>query len=387
MIERLYIDNYRCFSNFEVTLGSSTLLVGRNGCGKSSLWEVLAGLQDMVAHGRAAEEAFPEHCRTRWDTRREQTFELSATVDGVRYEYRWVVSHYEGTRGRGATLLEERVVGNGVSLYQRASDGMVELFGNDPGGNQPRTRIPFDTGRSFLPALQDRPDNTLLRQFRTFVENIQLLSINGSGMESESRGEVTRLARDAKNFVSWLSARVLDDPSIAEKMSRDLREAVPGFQSLRFERVGRQGRELVIDVRPHGKGRSFGLGFGELSDGERVLLVAYGLLHGVSANTFLFLDEPDNFLALTEIQPWLSKLREDLPERGAQLLLASHQSETIDYLAADEVIVLNRPGGGPVRAGGLEFDLESGVSTSEWLASAERHSLPEQDPTVIERES
>ena len=31
MIKRIYIDNYKCFVNFELRLQELTLLVGRNG--------------------------------------------------------------------------------------------------------------------------------------------------------------------------------------------------------------------------------------------------------------------------------------------------------------------------------------------------------------------
>jgi predicted ATPase len=370
MLERIYVDNYRCLSNFELSLGKSTLLVGRNGCGKSSVWEVLAGLQDIVAHGRAVSEVFSEHSRTRWGSRSEQTFELTLTIEGMHYAYRAVVRHTTGGRGR-TVLSEESLTGDGAMLYQRAPDRMVELFGDRPSG-APRTRIPFDDGRSFLSALQERPDNERVRRFRAFIEDMQLVGIVGSGFQAESRGEATRIERDARNFVSWLSTRVLDDPSIVERMRGDLQQAIPAFQALRFERVGSTSRELMVDIRPEGEVRSHGLSFGELSDGERVLLVAYGLLHGAPARGLLFLDEPDNFLALTEIQPWLGKLRQILQERDTQLLVASHQPETINYLAADDVVVLSRPGGGHVRTSGLEFDLAEGSTAAEWLASAER---------------
>ena len=46
VIERVYIDNFRCFSSFELRLGRVNLLIGPNGSGKSSLVEVLAAIAD-----------------------------------------------------------------------------------------------------------------------------------------------------------------------------------------------------------------------------------------------------------------------------------------------------------------------------------------------------
>jgi AAA15 family ATPase/GTPase len=40
MIERLYIDHFKTFQNFEWKPGKVALLMGRNGTGKSALFEV-----------------------------------------------------------------------------------------------------------------------------------------------------------------------------------------------------------------------------------------------------------------------------------------------------------------------------------------------------------
>ena len=52
--------------------------------------------------------------------------------------------------------------------------------------------------------------------------------------------------------------------------------------------------------------KSFRLDFNELSDGQQTLIALYALLHFlVQENTTLCIDEPDNFVALAELQPWL----------------------------------------------------------------------------------
>lgn len=45
MIERVFIDNFRCFSSFELRLDRVNLLLGANGSGKSSLMEVIATIR------------------------------------------------------------------------------------------------------------------------------------------------------------------------------------------------------------------------------------------------------------------------------------------------------------------------------------------------------
>jgi len=96
--------------------------------------------------------------------------------------------------------------------------------------------------------------------------------------------------------------------------------------------------------------RGFPVAFHELSDGQRVLICLYALLDFlVKGNACLFLDEPENFIALPEIQPWLMELGDRIQDRGGQVVLVSHHPELIDYLAPELGLVFEREGPGPVR--------------------------------------
>ncbi len=50
MLNRLYVNNFRCFENFELLLGglSSVLLIGRNGAGKTTVGTALEVLQGLA---------------------------------------------------------------------------------------------------------------------------------------------------------------------------------------------------------------------------------------------------------------------------------------------------------------------------------------------------
>jgi predicted ATPase len=369
VLDRVYIDNFRCFSNFELKLAPALLVVGRNGSGKTSLWDVLGKLQDFLAEGVAADRAFPEASRTRWDTRSEQRFELDATVGGDSYRYKLSVRHEPTSRGAARTVVttEELRAGSDV-LYRRDDDGSVLLYGDRPTPH-PRTTIPFDRARSFIPVIQPRDDNRRLSVFREFVERIQLVCVVPSSMEPVSPEESERLARDGSNFASWIRSQVADRPRLAAEMGNDLERCIAGYRDFKFEKIGSTARELTLDIQPSGIKEPVSVALRELSDGERVLLVLQGLMHCLEPDGLLFLDEPDNFLALEEVEPMLVRLREKAAQRGAQLVVASHNATAIDYLAASDTVELSRPGGGPARVGGLDFDREDGLRASEWLAS------------------
>jgi hypothetical protein len=83
----------------------------------------------------------------------------------------------------------------------------------------------------------------------------------------------------------------------------------------------------------------------------------------------LFLDEPDNFVALPEIQPWLQALRDGCGESSGQAVLCSHHPELIDYLGPEHGVLLRREGSGAVRVGRLEASATEGpLKLSELVA-------------------
>jgi predicted ATPase len=53
MLTRLYCDNYKCLVNFEFRPEAIQLLMGRNGAGKSTVFEVLELIRDFAARGES----------------------------------------------------------------------------------------------------------------------------------------------------------------------------------------------------------------------------------------------------------------------------------------------------------------------------------------------
>jgi AAA15 family ATPase/GTPase len=85
MLERLYVDNYRCMVNFECRLAAKQLILGSNGAGKSTVFDVLALQRDFCVRGEPAGDALAGSTRTRWQNVPEQSFELDVTGNGGKY--------------------------------------------------------------------------------------------------------------------------------------------------------------------------------------------------------------------------------------------------------------------------------------------------------------
>ena len=92
-------------------------------------------------------------------------------------------------------------------------------------------------------------------------------------------------------------------------------------------------------------GRRMAWRLGDLSDGERALIALYTLIHCLPDDgATLCIDEPENFLALPEIGPWLDRFDERCAEPPQQGILISHHPRPINLLARDAGYWIDRDG-------------------------------------------
>ena len=154
------------------------------------------------------------------------------------------------------------------------------------------------------------------------------------------------------------------------KLFEALRETLPGFDSLNLMKSGENARALEVAFRGENRERKLDrYGFSQLSDGQQALVALYGLIFlSRSRHTCLFLDEPDNYLALREIQPWLVAAGEQCGDTLDQVVVASHHPVTIDYLAGAKGRWFHRDGNGPVRVSDRPDRTIDGISLSETVA-------------------
>jgi hypothetical protein len=137
-----------------------------------------------------------------------------------------------------------------------------------------------------------------------------------------------------------------------------------------MEKVGLDTRALVVLFEEEECGERYELRLDEISDGQRALIVLYSLVRLAAGQGYtLFLDEPDNYVALAEIQPWLIDLSDACGDRVPQAVLCSHHPELIDYLGADRGLLLQRESSGVTVSRTLrESTVENGLKLSERIA-------------------
>jgi predicted ATPase len=364
MLSSVLIHNFHCFVDFKLELPRRLLIVGSNGSGKTSLWEALGGLQDIVVRSAEVASVFHTRSLTRWlHDDPVQRFAIDVQLGAERYHYELEIIH-DLVRRLGS-VRHERLTVDGKVLYE-SIDGEVRLFGDDP-SSSPRTRFPFGRKRSFLPDLEPRHDNKRTLAFREALANVWLLAPSPRRIEPTTADEALWLDREGKNFASWFRGVLVERPGLGNELLEALRPILPGLRHVGFERVSSEVRELMLTFRA--AGADYKLSAGEVSDGQRALLVLYGFLFGaIDRAALAFLDEPETGLAPHEMQPWLSAMSAVLDKHDGQAFVISHHPAVVDYMAPVCTARFSRPAGGPARVDEVTLETTGGTSVSEWLS-------------------
>lgn len=371
MLKRIYVNNFRCLVNFECQLGAQQLILGTNGAGKSTLFDILALLRDFCVYGAPPDRdppatRFGGPSQTRWQNVSEQTFELDVTGNGGEYRLRLVLDAW-GNPERPRVVAEE-VTFDDQPIF-RFEMGEVHLF-NDR--HEDNVQYPFDWHRSALATITERNDNTRLSWFKRWLGGLLVVTPDPRQMSGIAATESKYPDQFLSNFADWY--RHLRQETDDHKFLAEMQEVIEGFETLRLEVAGEGRRELKVRFRNAGAAKSKSKPpeylLSELSDGQRVLIGLYAVLHfALKAGATLCFDEPDNFVALREIEPWLRNVQDRVDdEQGAQVLLVSHHPELIDRLAFSDGLLLDRPDGRHVRARPFKDSAQTGLSAAELIA-------------------
>ena len=364
MLKKMYVDNFRCLVNFELSFDTIDLLLGSNGSGKTAVFDVLRRIQLFLGRKDEMSNLFPAESLTRWQQNPVQHFEIYVSGNGGIYRYLLKIEH-EHLKNTVRVLTEQLLFDN-QPLFEFDESGNVHLY-RDNFSEGPV--FPSDWSQSGIAGIPERNDNTRLSWFKKWIaERMILVQIVPAKFEQESRQEDTTLARYAENFVSWYRYLYQDqEKAIAITTALQQAQALGGFSSFKFKPVGENHRILEASFKgAHQQKQTYR--FHELSDGQQALIVLYTLLHYAnSEHILLCIDEPENYVALNEIQPWLTQLYDACTEKNMQAVLNSHHPEIINYLASSNGCWFERSANASVRVKRLTED-DSGMPMSELVA-------------------
>ncbi len=356
MLKRLYVHNYKCLVNFEINFDKDiSLFLGANGSGKSTIFDVLTKLRRVIVSEEKVENVFNETDSPRWlksgaDGTR---FELDIEIGNDTYRYLLVMDDLELSSILGLCIKEESLYCNNEMLIE--SKNKITL---SKGSKQ----ITFDDSRSninrYLPYYSTR--------YLQYLRTLFIVRINPYEMASTINKANAEIKPDFSNYAEWFAHLNEKNRKGVSEFEKAMRDILPGFDYFRIEQAG-QAKVLQVDFENKtNKKDIITYYFNELSEGQKVLIALYALVYCVPENSLICIDEPENFLALPEIQPWFDTLYDQCAERGLQALLISHHPKIINLLASDSGYWFSRENN-LTRIQKISPEDESGLSIAELI--------------------
>lgn len=338
MLQRLYVHNFRCLENFELSFKeiSSALLVGKNGAGKSTIANALEILQSIGRGinrvGRLIQQKDFALGRSEVPIR----FEVDVLLEEKLYKYTLAFELPSGFKE--LRVFEEKLLVAEKPIYSRQTS-KVTLTSRPVGEAQ----FAIDWHLVALPIIQEQSDTDPLHIFKTWLAQMVILAPIPSHMTGSSSGETLSPKRDGSNFGDWFSGLLSRYPAAYKEIDKYLQGVMPDMSDIQNEVIGKDFKSMVVRFENEKNNTNLSVDFQDLSDGEKCFFLCAVVL---AANKyygplFCFWDEPDNYLSLSEVGHFVMALRRSFRGSG-QLLATSHNEEAIRKFSDENTFLLDR---------------------------------------------
>jgi predicted ATPase len=357
MLQRLYVHNFRCLENFELVLKDlpSSLLIGKNGSGKSTIAFALEIFQSIGRGINRVGQLIQTKDFNRGRSDVPIRFEIEVLLKEQLYKY--VLALELSGNPKEIRVFEEQLLVAGNPVYLREA-AQLKLYSNNiqsqtPQGNrialfsnqfpltsQLMSQFQVDLHLIALPLIQVQSEADPLYIFRNWLSCMIILAPIPSLMTGESSGETLQPKRDGSNFGEWFSGLLSRYPAAYTQADRYLREVMPDIEDFQNEKIGKDAKNMI--VRFTANNVELSVDFKDLSDGEKCFfLCAVVLAANKYYSPFCFWDEPDNYLSLSEVGHFVTTLRRSFKNSG-QILVTSHNEEAIRKFSDENTFILDR---------------------------------------------
>ena len=344
-VQRLKVRNFRALREVEIrNLTPMTVLLGSNGSGKSTVFDVFAFLSECFASG----------LRGAWDRRgraggiRTRDAEGPMTIE-LQYRERpklpLITYHLEVDERRGAPVVVHEWL-----RWKRGRTGKPFHFldyrnglgratsGEAPDAEDETREIPLKSpdllAVNALGQFREHPRVAALRDFITGWHVSYLSADSARGQpEAGPQERLTTTGDNLPNVVQYLSEQ---HPSRLDAIFETLRERVPRIEGVQAEPMP-DGR-LLLQIKDAPFSHPVLSRFA--SDGTLKMLAYLVLLHDPEPPPFIGIEEPENFLH-PRLLPDLAEECRAACER-TQLMATTHSPFFLNALGPEEVRVLWR---------------------------------------------
>jgi predicted ATPase len=339
VISRLYVHNFRCLENFELPISgqSSALLIGKNGTGKTTVGLALEILQRIARGTNRVGDLVKPKDLSRGRTDAPMRFEIEVHLEAKTYGYTIAFEFPGGFKE--LRVLEEKLTVDGKPVYSREV-AQVHLA---KAGQEKEAKFLIDWHLVALPIVQHLSTKDPLFVFKQWLARMLILRPMPSLIPGGSEEETLQPNLQVTDFAAWFSGLLASAPSAYTKIDQYLKQVMPDLKDIKNPVVGRDARSLVVQFS-NDQG-TINLPFEDLSDGEKCFMICALVLAANDAYGPLlcYWDEPDNYLALSEVGHFVLALRKAF-RSGGQFIATSHNPEAIRRFSDENTLVLYRKG-------------------------------------------
>ena len=386
-IEGIRIKNYRVLKN--ITLGKlwntpdtqpltpMTAVIGKNGVGKSSLFDAFGFLSDCLklgveeacdARGRGgferirsqgSDEAIEFEVYYRgWSRARPITYELAIDLDDENRPYvaHEILHQFHGGQKRAIRLLflamfqGEGVVWRGKTEGRQVGeegfglDKLKQLFVGEesPGSEYIELEDKRRLGMATLGSLKQHPRISALRQF---IEGWYLSYFTPDAARSlPLAGPQRRLNAHGGNLGNVVQFMEREHPDRFERILERIAERVPGIDRIDTERSA-DGRLLL---RFNDRGFTDPFYAQQMSDGTLKVFAYLLMLEDPDPPPFICIEEPENGLYHKLLEVLAAEFRRHATGESntSQIFVTTHQPYFVDALKPEETWLLEKEADG-----------------------------------------
>jgi predicted ATPase len=351
-IESIKIENYRVFRQARLDrVPRLVALVGANGTGKSTLFDVFSFLKDALAFNvskavarrggmrelRSRDQSGPIRLEIKFRESggRLATYELAFDEDHGRVVIeREVLKFRRGqrgkpwhfvdfSRGRGTAITNEEQYGHEGASEQRAEYALDEL------------------DVLAIKGLGQFKDFRVVAEFRSLIENWQILDFHiTEARPSTEEGYAEHLSTRGDNLAQVAQYLYTYHPERFKEVLEAMKRRVPGVSHI--EAKPTEDGRLVLRFQDGSFKDPFIARF--VSDGTIKMFAYLVLLHDPKPFPLLAVEEPENQL-YPDLLPELAEEFRAYAERGGQVFVSTHSPDFLNALELEEIYCLRKEGG------------------------------------------
>lgn len=337
VIRRLHVHNFRCLRNFDLPVSgqSSVLLIGNNGSGKTTVGFALEILQKIARGTNRVGELVQPKDFSGVLTHEPMRFEIVVELNAKVYEY--AIAFELPTGFKELRVLEERLAVDGKPVYTREV-AQVHLRKT---ANEESARFLVDWHLVALPIVQEQSTVDPLSVFKQWLARMLILRPIPSLILGDSKGDTLQPNPQVTDFGTWFTGLLASAPSAYATIDEYLRQIMPDLKDIKNPLIGKDSRSIEIHFA--NDNGSIRVPFEDLSDGEKCFMICAVVLAANDAYGPLlcFWDEPDNYLALSEVGHFVLALRTAF-QSGGQFIATSHNPEAIRRFSEENTLILQR---------------------------------------------